>query len=136
MRYLALYDLTSPEVLCSPAYLATSGDNNTPWTRRIISRGRFKRVPATQTLPGDALTGRCSRLLAIRFATKDEVQRQSVDAAATALIQCGMRPRAFAAEDALFLLVEGHGDIERRLDFGLFGPATAMIDQVGCYVPC
>ena len=45
-RYLALYDVSAFDVFDSPAYLATSGDKNTPWTKRIISRCNFARAPA------------------------------------------------------------------------------------------
>src|ERR1700729_1344796 len=62
-RYVALYDVRALDVFDSPAYLATSGDNNTPWTKRIISRCHFIRAPAVQVYPGDALTSRAPRLL-------------------------------------------------------------------------
>ncbi|RQT37464.1 MULTISPECIES: hypothetical protein [Burkholderia cepacia complex] len=47
-RWMALYDLTSAEVLQSDAYRSMSGRQSTPWTRRILSRtvGR-RRVVAT-----------------------------------------------------------------------------------------
>src|SRR5688572_15568118 len=35
-RYLAMYDLASPEVLSSPAYLKVGFENASPWTKREI----------------------------------------------------------------------------------------------------
>jgi hypothetical protein len=54
-RFLALYDLDSPAVMDSPAYLAVSGANFSPWSRRLLPRmiGR-RRVVAQQLAPGDA----------------------------------------------------------------------------------
>jgi len=67
-RYLALYDLASPEVLESPAYLSVGGVNSSPWTKRVTSRVRgYYRAPATQLYPGDALTLGGPRLLLLRF---------------------------------------------------------------------
>lgn len=47
-RWMALYDVTSADVLQSDAYRSMSGSQSTPWTRRILSRtvGR-RRVVAT-----------------------------------------------------------------------------------------
>jgi hypothetical protein len=47
-RYVALYDLESPDALRSDAYLAVSGAQSTPWSKRVLARtcGR-RRVIAT-----------------------------------------------------------------------------------------
>jgi hypothetical protein len=37
-RYVATYDLESPEVLDAPEYLKYVGDNATPWTKRSLGR--------------------------------------------------------------------------------------------------
>jgi len=66
-RYAAVYDLSRLDVLDSKAYLAVSGDNFSPWTRRIISRSRPLRITARQVSPGEGVTGRCARLLILRF---------------------------------------------------------------------
>lgn len=70
-RWLALYDLTSRAALATPAYLAVSGGNATPWSRRIMSRtiGRT-RVVAERIAPGHANLGevdRVSRLLVASY---------------------------------------------------------------------
>lgn len=56
-RWLALYDLSSPEALKTPEYGAVSGENSTPWSRRILPRtiGRL-RIVAEQVEPGEALS--------------------------------------------------------------------------------
>jgi hypothetical protein len=70
-RWLALYDLSSPQAVETPAYRAVSGSNSTPWSKRILPRtlGR-QRVVAEQVAPGDALTppvGDVSTLLVARY---------------------------------------------------------------------
>jgi hypothetical protein len=39
-KYLAVYDLESPEVLASEPYLRLTGDNKSAWTRRMESMFR------------------------------------------------------------------------------------------------
>jgi hypothetical protein len=67
-RYLALYDLDSPDVLESAAYAAMAGANFSPWTKRIVPRmtGRY-RAAAEQIYPGRALIGGPARLVLLRF---------------------------------------------------------------------
>jgi hypothetical protein len=74
-RWLALYDLASVAALETPAYLAVSGGNSTPWSKRILPRtiGR-QRVIAEQIVPGDAvLAGDAApaRLLVVRYPKAD-----------------------------------------------------------------
>lgn len=71
-RWLALYDLASPTALDSDAYRAVSGQNSTPWSKRVLPRtfGRM-RVVAEQIVPGQAMSlppGAVTRLLLARFA--------------------------------------------------------------------
>jgi hypothetical protein len=66
-RYLALYDLDDLSVLESDPYLAVSGANFSPWTRRLASRTHPLRITARQLHPGKAKTGACARLLLMRF---------------------------------------------------------------------
>jgi hypothetical protein len=71
-RWIALYDLAAVSVLESPAYLAVSGSNSTPWSKRILPRtlGR-QRVIAEQLAPGAEIlsTGATgiARLLVVRY---------------------------------------------------------------------
>lgn len=66
-RYIAIYDLTSLDVLQSDAYRAVSGDNFSPWTRRVTSRSHPIRITAHQIHPGDRTTGICARLMLLRW---------------------------------------------------------------------
>lgn len=55
-RWLAIYDLNSTAALDTPAYAAVSGENSTPWSKRVLPRtiGR-RRIVAEQIHPGDDL---------------------------------------------------------------------------------
>ncbi|HYC15537.1 MAG TPA: hypothetical protein VEC75_14900 [Stellaceae bacterium] len=138
-KYLALYDLASPGVLDSPAYLRVGGVNSSPWTKRVTSRVRgYYRAAATQLYPGDALTGGGARLLLLRF--------RGVDAKAEPRILEGMRAsfenrretaqlRFFSAPGTAgvdFLgLVEARAPL--KLDLESFGAAADALDLVNTY---
>jgi hypothetical protein len=63
-KYLATYELDSPQVLKSPEYLAHVGEHFTPWTKRCLSRCvLFRRWACTQILPGDAPPDPAARAL-------------------------------------------------------------------------
>lgn len=68
-RWAALYDMTGLATLQTPEYLAVSGANSTPWSRRILPRtvGRARLV-LEQVLPGDALGLPVSQLGALVLA--------------------------------------------------------------------
>jgi hypothetical protein len=54
-KYLATYELDSPQVLESAAYLAHVGEHFTPWTRRCLGKAvLFRRWACEQAEPGDA----------------------------------------------------------------------------------
>lgn len=49
-KYLATYELDSPEVLTTPEYLAHVGDHFTPWSKRCLGRATlFRRWAAGET---------------------------------------------------------------------------------------
>jgi hypothetical protein len=53
-KYLATYELESPEVLVSPAYLAFF-EKPTPWTKRCLGKAVvFRRWACEQVSPGNA----------------------------------------------------------------------------------
>jgi len=53
---IATYDLQSPAVVDSAAYLAVGGDNGTPWTKRIArTTNRLMRFVGEQIKPGDVI---------------------------------------------------------------------------------
>lgn len=69
-RWIALYDLESTAALQTPDYLAVSGENSTPWSKRLLPRtfGR-QRVIAEQISPGGAVLNAAgiARLLVVRY---------------------------------------------------------------------
>ncbi|WP_181181551.1 DUF4286 family protein [Mesorhizobium sp. B3-1-6] len=142
-RYLALYDMRNVDVLQSPAYLAVSGDNVTPWTRRVINRGRFGRYPTVQIYPGDALTTLASRLLFLGFSGVDRALAQSVIASAERNFPKGAHVRqlrVFASVEGdrtadFFVIVEGHGALDTLFDPVAFGVLGDHLDVVSLYLP-
>jgi len=54
-KYLATYELVSPDVLQTPEYLSHVGDGLTPWSRRMLGDCTvFRRWACEQILPGSA----------------------------------------------------------------------------------
>lgn len=76
-RYLALYDLESPDVLQCPEYRAIGYENSSIWTKRVTRsvRGHY-RMTGPQLWPGDRVTerpqGRARRLTAAICRGMDE----------------------------------------------------------------
>lgn len=142
-RYLALYDVETIDVFQSPAYLAVSGDNVTPWTRRVISRGQFGRWPTVQVHPGNALTTTASRLLLLRFSGVSERLVSSIISGGERNFPAGpnvRQLRVFVSEgqgvavDA-FLMIEGHGALDAQVDPAAYGEASSHLDAVSLYMP-
>ena len=77
-RYLAMYDLASPGVLDSPAYLKVGFDNASPWTKRVTSRVRIYRSFGFQIYPGTAITGRAARIQLLRFRALPSAARDKI----------------------------------------------------------
>lgn len=135
-RYLALYDLAHVGVLETPEYLAFSGTNFTPWSKRVVARCRIDRVVAVQAFPGNAPIGPGSRLLLVR-----------VTGAASAVEAFSSRcftghpnvsqVRGFSEETAerMHLLVGGHGDLARLIDSAAAAESAIRIDAVETYLP-
>lgn len=85
-RYVALYDLTSLDVLDGPGYRAVSGDNFSPWSKRILSkvRGQY-RAAAVQVHPGNAVTGQFASMSMLRYrSVAREREAELVEAALAA----------------------------------------------------
>ena len=65
-KYLATYELTSEDVLQTPAYLAYVGDNFTPWSKRCLGRlSLFRRWACVQTVPGNRAPDESANALAL-----------------------------------------------------------------------
>jgi len=81
-RYLALYDLSSVDVLRGPGYAKIAGENYSRWTGRVISRvwGQY-RAEGVQIYPGNALLGDAgafSRLVLWRFRSAPQSARAAI----------------------------------------------------------
>lgn len=105
-RWLALYDLASEAALETPDYRAVSGDNATPWSRRILPRMRGRqRIVARQVSPGNAALA-ASPIARLALAKYPGIGRADEPAAISALGRrlealAGAQIRAFrpAADD-------------------------------------
>ncbi len=63
-KYLATYELTSPEVLSTPEYLAHVGDHFTPWSKRCLGAATyFRRWACDQVSPGNRSPDQGARAL-------------------------------------------------------------------------
>ena len=135
-RFLALYDLDSPAALERPEYLAVSGSNFSPWSRRILPRtvGRV-RVVAEQVTPGTADLPRPDQVACLVTARYPEPLASLANLALPGLLQL----RTFRCVDgsphgwvvAAFSRATGMADVERA--FGTLGTIDASLINV--YVP-
>jgi len=137
-RYAALYDLTSPDVLDGEGYLAVSGANFSPWTRRTMARAHPLRLSGT--LAGDGRpTGPLARLLILTLEGSDDVSaaRQGLEAS-FAGHPGHLQSRVFRGlepEPRLICLAEFSGNDVPRLDPAAFGPAGQGITLAATYRP-
>jgi hypothetical protein len=67
-RYMAIYDLATPDVLRHERYLAVSGPMRGPWTARLHKKhlGLYH-ASGIQVFPGAASTGNSSRMVLVRM---------------------------------------------------------------------
>lgn len=141
-RYLAMYDLTSLDVLDSEAYQRVSGENFSPWTKRVTARVRIYRSLGVQVYPGTLATGRTARVKLLRFS--------GLAAAAEANVVAGMRANfegrpaveqvrvlAYRRTDTTDFLgfVELEKPVEQELDLAPFGAAGKALDMMNTYAP-
>jgi hypothetical protein len=119
-RYLAIYDMTSLDVLESEAYLAVSGKNFSPWTKRVTSRTYPVRLTATQVGANQTVTRPCTRLVLLKI-------RKSSQADITA-VQAGLQ--ASFAEAPGFLQARVFAGVEPKPDF-----IIAIAEFSGNHVP-
>src|SRR5215218_10704757 len=67
-RYMAIYDLASPDVLRHEKYLAVSGAGRGPWTQRLHCKHRgLYRTSGLQVFPGNAATGTAAAMILVRL---------------------------------------------------------------------
>ena len=116
-RWAAVYDLATVDAVETPEYLAVSGPNSTPWSKRMLPRtsGR-SRIVAEQIVPGLAPSlapVMVSRLLLVGFAgvPAGRIPELAADLADKAgqtegLVQLRLFQGTGAASDALWALGE------------------------------
>jgi hypothetical protein len=140
-RYLALYDLASLDVLDTPAYHRVSGDNYTPWTRRVLSRVRVFRATGTQHYPGNVITGDAGRFVLLHFRDVHAQEQPALLAGLRTAYQD--RPETTQLR-LLTTVADGVGDcfglVETRapsanppLALGVFGACAAKLDTINVY---
>ena len=144
-KYVALYDLTTIDVLKSPEYAEAAGDGVSPWTHRVRTKmkGRY-RFTGVQVYPGDSLLGQGgpgTRPVLLRFRQAPETEEP--------MILRGLRrnfdDRAGVCQVRLFkgnakkgtdyiATVECHANItESRVKPELFGAALRYMDMENVY---
>jgi hypothetical protein len=141
-RFMAMYDLATPEVMQSPAYLRVAHDQSSPWTKRVTSRVKIYRSAGQQIYPGHAVTQRPARVTLLRF--------QGLAAGASQQIIDGVRANFERRPNTAQVRVFAHdmggkidylAFIEQRqpdafaLDLEVFGAHAAALDLVNTYAP-
>ncbi|PCJ87515.1 MAG: hypothetical protein COA52_14025 [Hyphomicrobiales bacterium] len=142
-KYLALYDLSSPDILESAPYLAVSGDNFSPWTRRVTATARVHRGACVTLHPSDpSPLLPDSHLQIIRFRDASEKQLPDVLKALDTANTDGQSPaqsRLLSYQlngiDYLFLLREFHSAAQSPSKIDVFGEAASKIDLCANYRP-
>ncbi|MBZ9870429.1 hypothetical protein LB542_06100 [Mesorhizobium sp. BR1-1-9] len=141
-RYMAIYDLDSVETLDTPEYQAVSGQNFSPWTKRVTSRVQVYRIVGKQVYPGDAVTHRSSRAVLLRMRAVGPEKEDQIVAALRATFEG--RPetrglRVFRADEArgtdYFCLVEMTPLPLQQIDLRDLGQFAANVDMVNIYAP-
>lgn len=141
-RYLAMYDLASPLVLDTEAYLRVSFDRSSPWTRRVVSRVRVYRSAGAQVYPGDALTGRAARVLLLRF----RALPADAEGAVVRDMRAAFEHRAEISQVRVFAcptgattdflgLLEARAPLGEQLDLDALGDIADALDLVNTYSP-
>jgi hypothetical protein len=139
-RYLAMYDMERPEVLDSPEYLKVSFDRSSPWTKRVTSRVKVYRSAGRQVYPGNVITGKCARVLLMRFSGL----AASAERDLVAGLRTSFEGRPDVTQSRLFAYDTGKGVdflafVEARAtptpDLKAFGPHAAALDLMNVYAP-
>jgi hypothetical protein len=142
-RYLAIYDLRSPGVIDEPGYAAISGENFTPWSKRILARVRgLWRAHGEQVYAGAKPSGPMARMLFIRFRdvpVSSEVDlidrvRQSFEGRSEVLQVKVVRNEAAAAGEYA-ALIEMSASQGAETPISELGSFASHIDILNTYAP-
>jgi hypothetical protein len=139
-RYLAMYDMASPAVLDSAAYLNVSFDKLSPWSKRVTSRVRIYRSGGRQVYPGNTLTGRAARAVLLRFSGLPRSAESAIVAGVREAFESQpetMQVRVFANDNGsafdYLAMVEAHAPFRAPLATHHFGPHRHALDMVNEY---
>ena len=142
-RYLAFYDLASPEVIESPGYRAISGERFSPWTKRFLARvSGFYRAFGEQLYRNHVPSVSVGRTLLLRARVSGAVSEADWIAAARRVSEsrvdfCRLRVlrSAPALGGDLLALIELDASRARMpLDLNGFSGLAHRIDLVNEYV--
>lgn len=146
-RYLALYDLSSLDIIEREAYQAISGPYTTPWSRRMFARvvGYYRAV-AEQVYPGNASLSPDRHILRLVFIRLAQAVTEQED-----VIVGGLRGvfnqhpglaqlRIFKSSQRhgydFFGLAEFHTPVsESSISVGALTKAGLSVDLVNIYTP-
>ncbi len=142
-RYLAFYDLASPEVTQTPAYLRVAGENSSPWTKRVLAsvRGNY-RASGAQLYPGStSSSSTAGRATLLRF--------RALGASAEPALLAGLEANFAARPETVQFRLFSAGSADKRdflafiearapypsdaLDLAPFGAAADALDLVNSY---
>lgn len=139
--YLTLYDLNNIGTLDTPEYKLVSGNNFTPWTKRLMRRIPRYRVLAEQIYPGDALVVTAPFLTVVRVADVPATTADVVVAAAKALgadtrvLQARAFHETLENRHSFLIVLASTNRIEQDFDFASLGDAARSIDFVRTFIP-
>jgi len=143
-KYLAFYDLVNHEVLYDNEYLSISGNNFSPWSKRVLGkvRGQY-RAEGKQIYPGNALSSPCARLLLLRFKDVDTyIQKEVIQSSKQALKKISgiSKLRIFEFKKGekidLILLIESFETIDtKNIDYSKFATLKNHLDLINEYIP-
>lgn len=140
--YLAMYDLKTEQVLDSEAYNRVSGDNSSPWTKRVTGKTQVYRSVGTQIYPGNVVTMRSARATIVRFRGLESGAAESVVAGLRAAFEgrpSTLQLRVFAYHvggkvDFIGFASSAVPD-DIAVDPALFGEHARAIDLFNTYAP-
>jgi hypothetical protein len=141
-RYLAMYDLTSVDVLNTDAYKRISGENFSPWTKRVTSRVRIYRSYGVQIYPGALVTQSTVRTTLLRFSGLSSAAGNEVVAGMRAnfdgcvgLVQMRVLAYERGNETDFLGFVELAKPVNVALDLSRFGLVGKALDMINTYAP-
>ena len=142
--YLAVYDMASPEVIETEAYLKVAGSNFSPWTNRVLSRVKISRAVGKQIYPGYLLTTPAVRYFVIRLRGLDKQSGSMIVNNAQAMIasnknyknlrvfQCNNNHENFYD---YYILFDSNSSHENGVNIGLLREFESYADLINCYAP-